>query len=301
MPRSESGVGTSEVPLRYISRRSILESYQPVPQGFLRKRQHVMDPEKLRLGREKLVRVFGYLEALNQHRNPAKRNIDEQPWWLWLRELPEHASVQRGAARPESSKTKDSAGSNSEEENAGYVLKVRRPRLTRAPEPPEEIAAWLEAGWDDPEGRVSLREMPEEPERKDGAPAARFGDDPRRTQVFVDWKVSREEWAEKERPARAAMRVFETLYSLYGRIEREGERVELVLGDGILSWQRAEGDIFHPILLQRLQLQFDASAPEFTDCEADHPVELYSALFQSMSGVDGRAIGRCREELEQEE
>jgi len=259
-----------------------------------------MDPEKLRLGREKLVRVFGYLEALNQHRNPAKRKIDEQPWWLWLRELPEHASVQRAAARPESSKAKDGAGSNGEEENAGYILKVRRPRLTRAPEPPEEVAPWLEAGWDDPEGRVSLRETQEETERKGEIPAARFGDDARRAQSFVDWKMSREEWAEKERPARAAMKVFETLYSLYGRIEREGERVELVLGDGILSWQRAEGGIFHPILLQRLQLQFDASAPEFTICEADHPVELYSALFQSMSGVDGRAIGRCREELEQE-
>jgi len=48
----------------------------------------------------------------------------------------------------------------------------------------------------------------------------------------------------------------------------------------------------HPILLQRLQLQFDASVPEFTLSEADHPVELYSALFQSMSDVDGRAIGR---------
>jgi very-short-patch-repair endonuclease len=75
--------------------------------------------------------------------------------------------------------------------------------------------------------------------------------------------------------------------------------VELILGDGILSWRRTEGDIYHPILLQRLQLQFDASVPEFTLAEADHPVELYSTLFQSMNDVDGRAIGRCREELEE--
>jgi hypothetical protein len=46
-------------------------------------------------------------------------------------------------------------------------------------------------------------------------------------------------------------------------------------------------------------LQFNASVPEFTLSEADHPVELYSALFQSMNDVDGRAIGRCREELEE--
>src|SRR4029077_9946116 len=96
------------------------------------------------------------------------------------------------------------------------------------------------------------------------------------------------------------MKIFETLYALYGRIDREAERVELVLGDGILSWSRPEGGIYHPILLQRLQLQFNASVPEFTLSEADHPAELYSALFQSMTDVDGRAIGRCREELERE-
>src|SRR5262249_28923819 len=64
-------------------------------------------------------------------------------------------------------------------------------------------------------------------------------------------------------------------------------------------WRREEGGVYHPILLQRLQLQFDASVPEFTLSEADHPVELYSALFQSMTDVDGRAIGRCREELDE--
>jgi len=42
-----------------------------------------------------------------------------------------------------------------------------------------------------------------------------------------------------------------------------------------LSWRRDEGSIYHPILLQRLQLQFNAAVPEFALSEADHPVELY--------------------------
>jgi len=37
-----------------------------------------MDVELLRVGRERLSRVFHYLEALNQHRNPAKRQLREQ-------------------------------------------------------------------------------------------------------------------------------------------------------------------------------------------------------------------------------
>jgi very-short-patch-repair endonuclease len=258
-----------------------------------------MDATKLRIARDKLTRVFRYLEALNQHRNPAKRQLREQPWSLWLRELPEHASIQRGGAKP--SKAKNGNGQRAEEGRANFVVKVQRPRLTRAPEPPEEIAEWLEGGWDDPSSELAVKQTLEESENSSAGPLiVRFADDSGRTAGLERWKLLRNEWVKTEKPARAAMRMFESLYALYGRIDREAERVELVLGDGILSWQRADGGIYHPILLQRLQLQFDAAVPEFTLSEADYPVELYSALFQSMNDVDGRAIGRCREELEQE-
>src|SRR2546430_1800667 len=258
-----------------------------------------MDADKLRVSREKLTRVFRYLEALNQHRNPAKRQLREQLWSLRLCDLPEHSSIQRGEVKAASGKAKkanDEATSN----GASYVLKVQRPRLTRPPEPPEETAAWLASGWDDPSSELAIEESRRESEEAVGGVVARVEDEQGRVASLERWRAQRGEWAQKEKPARAAMKLFETLYALYGRIDREGERVELILGDGILSWRRSEGGIFHPILLQRLQLQFDASVPEFTLTEADHPVELYSALFQSMNDVDGRAIGRCREELEQQ-
>src|ERR1700741_1746046 len=117
-----------------------------------------MDAEKLRVGRDKLTRVFRYLEALNQHRNPAKRQIQEQSWSLWLRELPEHPSVQRGTARASFSKAKEGSGHGTGGVEASFVLKVERPRLTRPPEPPEQIATWLEEGWDDPWSPLAVRE-----------------------------------------------------------------------------------------------------------------------------------------------
>jgi len=259
-----------------------------------------MDAEKLRSSRDKLTRVFRYLEALNQHRNPAKRQIEEQPWSFWLRELPEHASVQRGTARATAGKEKNGVSPGGEDRSASYVLKVRRPRLTNPPEPPDEIADWLEECWDDPARAATCKELREPTEKNAETRSEKFVDDPVRATSFERWKLLRNEWAKTEKPARAAMKLFEALYGLYGRIEREGERVELVLGDGILSWCRAEGAVFHPILLQRLQLQFDAAVPEFTIAEADHAAELYSALFQSMNDVDGRLIGRSREELEEQ-
>jgi very-short-patch-repair endonuclease len=261
-----------------------------------------MDSEKLRVAREKITRVFRYLEALNQHRNPPKREIRDQLWHLWLHDLPNHLSIRQGPQKfnPSSAKSKGTDTQSAETAiNASFVLRVQRPQLTRPPEPPIEIASWLEPGWDDPSNHSLVLESREESPENGGAKQTEFAADPVRLAALRRWTLLRDEWAKTEKPARAAMRIFETFYSLYGRIDREAERVELVVGDGILSWQRAEGGIFHPILLQRLQLQFDASVPEFTLSEADYPVELYSALFQSMADVDGRAIGRCREELEQ--
>src|SRR5713226_7306567 len=259
-----------------------------------------MDAEKIRVARDKLTRVFRYLEALNQHRNPAKRQIHEQPWSFRLRDLPDHPSIRRGAGKAGSSKMETGKSQGTEDGGANYVLKVQRPRLNRAPEAPEEIAAWLDDGWDDPSNALTLKQTLEESENRAEPKTVKFTDDPSRATILERWQLLRNEWLKTEKPARAAMKLFESFYALYGRVDREAERVEFVLGDGILSWRRAEGGIYHPILLQRLQLQFDASVPEFTLSEADHPVDLYSALFQTMNDVDGRAIGRCREELEKE-
>src|SRR5437867_11318520 len=107
-----------------------------------------MDAEKLRVAREKITRVFRYLEALNQHRNPPRRQIKEQPWHLWLHDLPVHPAVRRSAVKSNSAKTK--SGDGQTEASATFSLRVQRPQLTQPPEPPNEIVSWLEPGWHDP-------------------------------------------------------------------------------------------------------------------------------------------------------
>jgi very-short-patch-repair endonuclease len=246
--------------------------------------------------RDKIARVFRYLEALNQHRNPVQWNIDSQLWRLWLHDLPVHSSIEMGPARgnaPGGAIPEDF----SQGTEANFIFKVRRPKLTSPPEPPPEIVPWLKDAWDDPgtdEVIRDARKVSHHPGEAETLSASL-----EKGSSFREWQKRRDEWAEGERPAREAMKIFEMLYELHGQLEREAERVEMVLGDGILHWHRAEGTIHHPILLQRLQLEFDPAIPEFTVSEAEQPVELYSALFQSLGEVDGRAVGRCREELDQ--
>lgn len=256
-----------------------------------------MDLDSLRIGRDRLLRVFRFLEALNQHRNPAPRQIREQPWTLWVDQLPDHPAIELRRPRTENKTKEPTSGKESDSES--FTLRVSRPKLTRPPDPGSELKGWLEAGWEDPFKNPSVRQSKNEPGRDGGTILVKFDEDSQRVSSWDLWRVKHEQWSKNERPARLAIKVFEDFYQLYGRIEREGERVELALGDGLLSWRRPEGGVFHPVLLQRLQLSFDAAIPQFTTGETERPPELYSALFQSMADVDGRAIGRSMDELDQ--
>lgn len=259
-----------------------------------------LDPETAQIGRERITRIFRYLEALNQHRNPAKRQISEQPWVLWLRNLPVHPSI-RQATFDERPNGEAEIETRQQQATDNFVLKVRRPVLTRVPLPPEAITDWLEQGWDNPASEVRVLQSRNETNDEGATLLVRFEDDLQRPKLFEGWKAHRDEWSRNERPAREAMKIFEQFYELYGRVEREAERVEPILGDGILSWRRQEGGVYHPVLLQRVQLEFDPNIPEFTILETEHETELYSALFRSMPDVDGRTIARCRQELDQGE
>src|SRR5215469_3193742 len=97
----------------------------------------------LHIGRKRATQIFRYLEALNQHRNPARRHLDDQLWHLWFRDLPEHPAIRR-AEFADSPSSPDGAAAQCEEAprvlDDDFVLKVRRPKLAPCPSPPELLA-----------------------------------------------------------------------------------------------------------------------------------------------------------------
>ncbi|WP_338825948.1 AAA domain-containing protein [Neomoorella thermoacetica] len=201
-----------------------------------------------------------------------------------------------------SGKSENNYGQQQQEATIGeedIILRVRRPEITTAPKPPEIIRGWLERGWDDPFQEVLVKDTLNQTDSKGEIVALHFTEDQQRVEAFQAWKKERDEWAINERPARAAMKVFEQLYSLYGKIERESERFELVLGDGILNWRLPSGGVHHPVLLQRVQLQFDSRVPEFTVIEADAGVELYTAVLRLAHEVEPGTLAKVRQELEE--
>lgn len=247
--------------------------------------------ESAGMGRSRVTQVFQFLKALNQANGPDKHQIQDQPWSLWLRELPRHPDVTVA--------TYQSNDSEADTDDNETILRVRRPKLTKPPTPPGILQGWLKPGWDQILGEAEVEASRNHSPWIGETKIIRFEDEPERMAQFTVWKARRDEWAANERPAAEVLSLFERFYELYGRIERDAERLELVLGDGILNWQSGSSVLHHPILLKRVQLVFRATVPEFLLIETDHPTELYSELFHSVKDTDGTGIGRCREELDE--
>jgi hypothetical protein len=234
----------------------------------------------------RVTRIFQFLRAFNDQEHPAPRHIQQQPWCLDLTDLPWHSSILHVRVRASRPPSNVSEKPEQDPIDDDVILAVRRPRTTEAPPPPASLADWIEDAWEDPFASV-------EPLSPEDAPATLVRE-------HNAWCSLRNTWAQRERPARQALRLFEEFYELYALMEREGERHELILGDGILSWRHDDGKIEHPIVLQRLQLEFDPDAPEFRLRESAHPPEVYSSLFSSLTGTDGRSLARIRDRFSEE-
>jgi very-short-patch-repair endonuclease len=254
--------------------------------------------DKLRL---KVRQLYGFLKEANQIQFRPVRRLNEQQYVIRIADMPKHPSAQ--LFRPV--KVERSL------EIPDTLIRVSRPKLTRCPSPPEPCSDWLLPNWDDPhltpevvesKNRIEI-EIDEDGNDINVTKTIFFTDEQSRADQYKSWFEDRKKWAEPEIAARGAMKYFESFYTLYSKIEKEGEKLELLVADGMLSWNAESGidgavAIQHPIIFKRVELRFNPNIPEFTVHETERDVELYGNLFLDLKGVESVSIRNRKEELE---
>jgi very-short-patch-repair endonuclease len=239
----------------------------------------------------RLTRVFKFLKALNELRNPVPRDLSAYSQILWTDKWPPHPTIiiQRG----EREDTDDDADVDVEMEP---IIRIQRAPLTSCPNPPNVLNDWLKPAWQSVDDEVEVLESRNFVSEASQTVTVQFADDPARLEALNVWKITRAKWAEAERPAIAARQLFERIHALWTTMQREGDRVELVLAEGILHEETQL--IRHPVLLQRINFEFDPAVPEFRFSTGTEKVELHRALLRLVPSIEGRMIARFDKELE---
>src|SRR5262245_57984320 len=218
----------------------------------------------MQIARARIERVFRYLQELHRVRTPPILDIERYEWSLRLDTLPRHAAIHRGFAL--------------EDDASRVVLSVERPATeSECPTPSVLFEGWLEPGWEQPGVAPAVFATKHHPatNREEG-----FEDNEDRVLAYEAWLEKRWKWEDGESHGVAAARLFSELFAKWGKFERESEKLQLFLGEGILVASHAGEVVRHPLLLQRVQLEFDASKPRFTVMETGDPPDLYAPLLR---------------------
>ncbi len=243
--------------------------------------------------RGRLVQTFKFLKELTELRNPVQRELDDYAEVFRLDSWPMHPciTVRRGDPREEDDQ--DAAGKELEP-----IIRIGRATLTPCPKPPQLLKGWLKPGWRAVEAEVDVLPTRNFRDETRETVTVGFSDDGARVVALNNWKTTRTRWVEAERPTVSARLLFEKVYALWTKMQREGDRLELVVADGMLCVE--EHLVKHPVLLQRISLDFDPSRPEFRFFAGTEKVELQRALLRLVPTIEGRMIAHFDQKLEAE-
>jgi aldo/keto reductase family protein/AAA domain-containing protein len=199
--------------------------------------------------------------------------------------------------------TAEGYGPYTNEELLGRALKSRRDKVILATKFGFRFAGGKQLGTERdsrPESIVKVEVLASRnfPDKKQDTNTVAFEDDAERVAALNEWAMVRTKWAVAEQPTIVAGKIFERIHTLWTTMQREGDRVELVLGDGRLGV--LDPLIRHPALLQRVNLEFDPSGPEFRFHPGTEKVELHRALLRLVPSLEGRMIAQFDKELEAE-
>ena len=244
--------------------------------------------------RERLLKVFEFLKAYTELRYPPVRDIGQQLRVLWLKNLSQHSSVEI---------FQGDRGEDTESEDADIILRITRADLTDCPSPPAAIADWLKPGWQNIDGSVAVHPSRNVADKDGKVRIERFEEALPRTSLLKRWQQVRAEWQTNERPARQSLGTFQTVYEWFGIHEREAERIEILAGDGLLNCPDDGGSFNHPVLLQKLELEFCAEKkpPQFVFRKREQMPELYLEFLRALPEVNLRQIALCADELKKTE
>lgn len=239
----------------------------------------------------KIKNIFTFLKEFNELSNPVISEISKHKWSLNLSTIPNIAEIKPNFHNvlPQS-----------------FYLEVTRPTIEQCPTLPALLEGWVKSTWKN--ANVKQVEVIEKVTKKHFDENKKivvteefFSSSEQRVLALESWKIERNQWISGESSKVKGLDLYNKLFTLHSEIKKSAESVELILGDGLLRWNVDNRMINHPVVLQKVSLDFNPSKPSFTiSSYENHNVELYGSLLRSIPSINQNIIAEKIRSLTEE-
>jgi superfamily I DNA and/or RNA helicase/very-short-patch-repair endonuclease len=188
--------------------------------------------------RERVIRLFQYLKETKNLQEKIIRTVDEYETVWWQSDLIGMDGV-------------DIYDIYSNDE---VWMSVERPHLQEAPPPPAKLVGWI-SDWKHPDKK---------PKPIASKGKKEFQKDTERVELLEDWLNNEwKPWAGEVSSKYKVKQVYDELFSLYNRLQVEGDSIEIVWGHGLLSWEIGDVRISRHLIATPMELHFYPEKGEF--------------------------------------
>lgn len=188
--------------------------------------------------RERVIRLFQYLKETKSLQEKIVRTVDEYETVWWQSDLMGMSGV-------------DIYDIYSSDE---VWMSVERPHLIEAPTPPSKLLGWI-SDWKQPNKK---------PKPLASKGKKEFEKDAERVELLESWLNEEwKPWAQEVADKYKVKRVYDELFSLYNRLQTEGDSIEIVWGHGLLNWKIGDVHISRHLIVTPLELHFYPEKGEF--------------------------------------
>lgn len=225
--------------------------------------------------RDKAVRIFKFLRDLALLKTKMVRDLAEYENVVWFHDVPEYKGC-LSVLGPESDKLQYSTW-----------LEIQQSPEPRRPTIPSSCEKWLgeDTSEDDPHAEPLLRDeintdnsvSSVDPSSRTQKQTELLLDHPEILREWEHWKQdSWRPWVETHINWMAADKIYFQLFSIYQQLKKLGERYELLLGLGLLTWETPNNQVIRRhIIVGDANLSFDAYRAKFELQAAPEGVKLH--------------------------
>lgn len=246
--------------------------------------------------KEKAISLFKYIMELYAQKYPVISEITKQEWIKFISNIP---AGTENITLNYMDRTTDENGEESLDKVV--LLEIKKPEFEKIPTLPKVLESWLHNGWDNFNQTLEIIEKkPEniEETEENSKEFEKFEDKKARVDALKKFEVERNEWAERQKIIEQTRKLFNDLYLKYIDLERDSEVIELMVGQGILECEMPNNKkAYHPILLKKVAIDFDALNNIIKIVDTDSEPEIYTMLLQGINFINHSVVKNLKEDL----